>query len=246
MTPVWLIALIALAGAVCLALPLHIGMTGVCLLLLAAVLPALRILKKKDAPRVWSRILIGLTAASMAVIFGAMGYIAVQGRDSSMQEADVPDFIVVLGAQVQGDGPSLTLKKRLDRTLEFLQANPDKTVIVSGGQGADEVHTEASVMAQYLLARGAQPAQVIEEDQASNTRENLLFSAALAEARGIDTSRVLIVTSDFHMCRAKYIAKTLGMEPYGLTSRTWPWILKLNYTLREVFAFCKAVYQAHR
>ena len=101
-------------------------------------------------------------------------------------------------------------------------------------------------MAQYLLARGAQPAQVIEEDQASNTRENLLFSAALAEARGIDTSRVLIVTSDFHMCRAKYIAKTLGMEPYGLTSRTWPWILKLNYTLREVFAFCKAVYQAHR
>lgn len=246
MIPVWLIALIALAGAVCLALPLHIGMTGVCLLLLAAVLLALRILKKKDAPRVWSRILIGLTAASMAVIFGAMGYIAVQGRDSSMQEADVPDFIVVLGAQVQGDGPSLTLKKRLDRTLEFLQANPDKTVIVSGGQGADEVHTEASVMAQYLLARGAQPAQVIEEDQASNTRENLLFSAALAEARGIDTSRVLIVTSDFHMCRAKYIARTLGMEPYGLTSRTWPWILKLNYTLREVFAFCKAVYQAHR
>ena len=246
MTPVWLIALIALAGAVCLALPLHIGMTGVCLLLLAAVLLALRILKKKDAPRVWSRILIGLTAASMAVIFGAMGYIAVQGRDNVMQETDVPDFIVVLGAQVQGDGPSLTLKKRLDRTLEFLQANPDKTVIVSGGQGADEVHTEASVMAQYLLARGAQPAQVIEEDQASNTRENLLFSAALAEARGIDTSRVLIVTSDFHMCRAKYIAKTLGMEPYGLTSSTWPWILKLNYTLREVFAFCKAVYQAHR
>ena len=246
MIPVWLIALIALAGAVCLALPLHIGMTGVCLLLLAAVLLARRILKKKDAPRVWSRILIGLTAASMAVIFGAMGYIAVQGRDSSMQEADVPDFIVVLGAQVQGDGPSLTLRKRLDRTLEFLQEHPDKTVIVSGGQGADEVHAEASVMAQYLLARGAQPAQVIEEDQASNTRENLLFSAALAEARGIDTSRVLIVTSDFHMCRAKYIARTLGMEPYGLTSRTWPWILKLNYTLREVFAFCKAVYQAHR
>ena len=246
MIPVWLIVLIALVGAVCLALPLHIGMTGVCLLLLAAVLLALRILKKKNAPRVWSRILIGLTAASMAVIFGAMGYIAMQGRDSSMQETDVPDFIVVLGAQVQGDGPSLTLRKRLDRTLEFLQEHPDKTVIVSGGQGADEAHTEASVMAQYLLARGAQPAQVIEEDQASNTRETLLFSAALAEARGIDTSRVLIVTSDFHMCRAKYIARTLGMEPYGLTSSTWPWILKLNYTLREVFAFCKAVYQAHR
>ena len=46
MIPVWLIAAIALLGAVCLALPLHIGMTGVCLLLLAAVLLAIR----RDAP----------------------------------------------------------------------------------------------------------------------------------------------------------------------------------------------------
>ena len=228
MIPVWLIAAIALLGAVCLALPLHIGMTGVCLLLLAAVLLALRILRKKDAPRVWSRVLIALTAVSMAVIFGAMGYIS------------------VLGAQVQGDGPSLTLKKRLDKALEFLQAHPDRTVIVSGGQGPDEAHTEASVMAQYLLAHGADASQILEEPQASNTRENLLFSAKLADEAGFDTSRVLIVSSDFHMCRAKYIAKTLGMEPYGLSSGTWPWILKLNYTLREVFAFCKAVYQAHR
>ena len=152
----------------------------------------------------------------------------------------------MLGAQVQGDRPSLTLKKRLDKALEFLQAHPDRTVIVSGGQGPDEAHTEASVMAQYLLAHGADASQILEEPQASNTRENLLFSAKLAEEAGFDTSRVLIVTSDFHMCRAKYIARTLGMEPYGLSSGTWPWSLKLNYTLREVFAFCKAVYQAHR
>ena len=80
MIPVWVIALLAALGAVCLALPLHIGMTGICLLLLAAVLLALRILKKKNAPKHWSRLLTGLTAAGMAVIFGAMGYIAVQGQ----------------------------------------------------------------------------------------------------------------------------------------------------------------------
>ena len=49
MIPVWVIALLTVLGAVCLALPLHIGMTGVCLLLLAAVLLALRLLKKKNA-----------------------------------------------------------------------------------------------------------------------------------------------------------------------------------------------------
>ena len=238
MIPVWVIALLTVLGAVCLALPLHIGMTGVCLLLLAAVLLALRLLKKKNAPKHWSRLLTGLTAA--------MGYIAMQGQDSVMTQDETPEFVVVLGAQVQGDEPSLTLKKRLDKTLEFMQEHPDKTVIVSGGQGPDEAHTEASVMARYLIEHGADASRIIEEDKASNTRENLLFSAKLAEAAGLDTSRVLIVTSDFHMCRAKYIARTLSMEPYGQASDTWPWILKVNYTLREVFAFAKAFWQAAR
>lgn len=52
----------------------------------------------------------GLTAAGMAVIFGAMGYIAMQGQDSVMTQDETPEFVVVLGAQVQGDEPSLTLK----------------------------------------------------------------------------------------------------------------------------------------
>ena len=245
MTLLYFAAFFALLGIVCIALPYHIGMTGVCLLLLAAVLAALWLLKRKKAGKGWSAALIALTALAMAVVFGAMALIVIQGRDDAMPD-NAPEFVVVLGAQVHGSEPSLTLKKRLDKALEFLQAHPDRTVIVSGGQGPDEAHTEASVMAQYLLAHGADASQILEEPQASNTRENLLFSAKLAEEAGLDTSRVLIVTSDFHMCRAKYIAKTLGMEPYGLSSGTWPWILKLNYTLREVFAFCKAVYQAHR
>ena len=152
----------------------------------------------------------------------------------------------MLGAQVQGDRPSLTLQKRLDKAAEFLRAHPDAVVFVSGGQGPDEACTEASVMARVLREAGIDAERIIEEPEASDTRENLIFSAALAKARGIDTARVLIITSDFHMCRAKYIARSLGMEPYGLASNTWPWILKVNYTLREVFAFCKAVFLAHR
>ena len=240
MIPVWVIALVAVLGAVCLALPLHIGMTGICLLLLAAVLLALRILKKKNAPEHWGRLLTGLTAAGMAVIFGAMGYIAVQGQDSIMAQDETPAFIVVLGAQVQGDQPSLTLKKRLDLALEYLTGHPQASVVVSGGQGADEAYTEASVMAKYLTARGVDESRVLLEEQASDTRENLEFSRTLAQTHGMRTDRVLIITSDFHLCRAKYLAKKLGMEPYGLASRTSPEVLRVNYLLREVFAFVKA------
>ncbi len=232
-------AFFAVLGIVCILIPFHIGMTGICLLLLAAVLAALWLLKRKNAPKVWGRILIALTALSMTVIFGAMAAIIVQGRDDVMPEK-APKFVVVLGAQIQGDQPSLTLKKRLDRAYEYLTEHPEASVFVSGGQGPDEQQTEASVMSAYLTARGIDPSRIVEETEASDTRENLLFSAELAKERGIDTGSVLIITSDFHMPRAKYIAGKLGMTPYGLTSDTWPWILKVNYQLREVFAFVKA------
>ena len=139
-------AFFAVLGIVCILIPFHIGMTGICLLLLAAVLAALWLLKRKNAPKVWGRILIALTALSMTVIFGAMAAIIVQGRDDVMPEK-APQFVVVLGAQIQGDQPSLTLKKRLDLALSYLNDHPQAKVIVSGAQGADEAYTEAYVMA---------------------------------------------------------------------------------------------------
>ena len=82
--------------------------------------------------------------------------------------------------------------------------------------------------------------RVLKEEASSNTRENLTNSAALARSIGLNAERPLIVTSEFHLCRAEYIARTLGLEPSGWASRTTPRILMLNYLLREVFAFGKA------
>ena len=95
-------------------------------------------------------------------------------------------------------------------------------------------------MTDYLRQHGADMNRVVQEDQASNTRENLLFSSAIAESMGLDASRPTIITSEYHLCRAKYIAGTLGLDPSGLASPTTPVLLRLNYQLREVFAFVKA------
>lgn len=244
MTLLYFAAFFAVLGIVHIVLPYHIGMTGVCLLLLAAVLAALWLLKRKKARKGWSAALIALTALAMAVVFGAMALIVIQGRDDAMPD-NTPEFVVVLGAQVHGSEPSLTLKKRLERAYEYMTEHPEATVFVSGGQGPDETQTEASVMAAYLERKGIASERIVQETQASDTRENLIFSAELAEKRGVNTESVLIITSDFHMTRAKYIARTLGMTSYGLTSSTWPWVLKVNYELREVFAFVKAWWKAH-
>ena len=101
-------------------------------------------------------------------------------------------------------------------------------------------------MAAYLTAAGIDPDRIAQETQSENTRENLRNAAELAELHGLDASRVLIVTSEFHLRRASYIAGTLGLDASRLGSRTTPYILRLNYELREVFALVKAMYVAAR
>ena len=237
----WILAgIFAVLGVLCIALPFHVAMTGICFLGLAAVCAVLRLLRGQKHERVWRVILLTLTGICMLTVFGAMIYIDREGRSDTFEDETAPEFVVVLGAQVQGDQPSLTLKKRLDLALSYLQAHPQARAVVSGGQGPDEAYTEASIMADYLQDRGIDKSRILREEKASDTRENLAFSRELVETLGVDTSRVLIITSDFHLCRAKYLARKQGMEAFGLASQTWPEILRLNYLLREVFAFIKA------
>ena len=66
------------------------------------------------------------------------------------------DYIIVLGAQVKESGPSVILRYRLDRALSYLKENDNTLVIVSGGQGANEKATEASVMKEYLVNNAMQ------------------------------------------------------------------------------------------
>ena len=66
------------------------------------------------------------------------------------------DYIIVLGAQVKESGPSVVLRYRLDRTVSYLKENDNTLVIVSGGQGANEKATEASVMKEYLVNNAMQ------------------------------------------------------------------------------------------
>lgn len=236
-------AVVAALGLVLILIPFHVATTGMCLLALAAVLAVLYWLKRKPKARKWRIALTWLTVAGVLVMLGCVTYIDLSGRDSDLT-AGAPEFVVVLGAQTHGDRPSRTLRERLDLAYDYLQQNPHAVCFVSGGQGSDETHTEAYVMQKYLLERGVEEARVVMEDQAANTRENLMLSRKLAQNMGVDTSDVLIITSEFHLCRAKYIAGTIDMRACGLGSTTTPWILKLCYELREVFAFVKAFAQA--
>ena len=103
----WILAgIFALLGVFCLVIPFHIAMTGLCFLALAAVCLMLRLLRGKKHERTWRVILLTLTGVCMLMVFGAMAYIDWDGRSDTVCDDGAPEFVVVLGAQVQGDQPS--------------------------------------------------------------------------------------------------------------------------------------------
>lgn len=117
------------------------------------------------------------------------------------------DYIVVLGAQVHENGPSVVLRYRLDAARDYLEANPETVCIVSGGQGLNEHTAEANVMADYLSEQGIDEQRIIREDCSTNTLENIEFSGAFLDSAS-DT--VGIVTNNFHVFRSVQIARKVG------------------------------------
>lgn len=147
------------------------------------------------------------------------------------------DYLIVLGAGVNGTVPSLSLRERLDATCDYLQAHPDTVCIVSGGQGPGEDITEAQCMADWLIGKGISPERIIREDKATTTHENLRYSMALAtQHRQGDVGRVGIVSSEYHLFRASLMAKDQGIDPILIPAKT-SWVsLRLNYYMREIAA----------
>lgn len=146
------------------------------------------------------------------------------------------DYLIILGAQWKADGPSYVLQKRLDKALEYLAENPDTVVIVSGGQGSNEVISEAEGMKKYLVEAGIQPDRILMEDQSVNTSENLKFSKELLDS--VD-STVVVVTNDFHVFRSVRIARKNGYHAVeGLSAGSYPLMLP-NNLVREFFGVLK-------
>lgn len=147
------------------------------------------------------------------------------------------DYLIVLGAGVNGSAPSLSMVNRLESALDYLEAYPDAVAIVSGGQGAGEDVTEASAMHDWLIAHGVPESRIVQEDQSTSTRENLENSFAIIRSRGGDPAGgVAVVSSEYHLYRAKQMARALGAKPLGVAAETTLPTMRANYFIREAFA----------
>lgn len=221
-------AVLALSALAVWIIPVGYGMTALVLLAFSAVAAFYAL--ARGHKKLLKAGTIALCAA--LALFLAAEIPVVDGAVSD--ENTDADFLVVMGAGINGTQPSLSMLDRLTAALDWLEAHPDAPVIVSGSQGPNEALSEAAVMANWLEAQGIEPERILLEDRATSTRENILNSYALAAKHG--GGRLAFVSSEYHLCRMRMLIRALGFEPVCVAGKTSRVSLRVNYLIREAFA----------
>ena len=174
-----------------------------------------------------------LVCAGFLCLFGLLILIG-----STFEEKGEPNlpYVIVLGAQMKENGPSVALEKRLQKAYRYLSENPETLCVLSGGQGSNEPVSEAQGMYEYLVKKGVDSKRLILEDQSTNTVENLQFSRKLIPE---EIQKVGIVTSNFHVYRSLQLAKKQGFsDVVGISAASGFYFLP-NNVLRECFGIVK-------
>lgn len=185
-----------------------------------------------------------LVLVEAVVVCGCLVFVVIEGliiTESVKQPQNEADYLIVLGAKVNGTTPSLILQYRINKAAEYMKKHPGTKAIVSGGQGADEGISEAEAMKNGLLSSGIAAERILVEDQSTSTKENLDYSQKLlTEAGGsVKESKVIVVTTDFHVLRAVGIARKAGYgQVEGLAAKSVWYLIPTNY-VREFMAVVK-------
>lgn len=147
------------------------------------------------------------------------------------------DYLFVLGAASAGRKMSATMRSRADAAIKLLKENPGCRAVLCGGKAKGEQVSEAELMREYLVSKGVDEHRLLLEDASVNTAQNFrlarekLFPASCGE-------QILIVTSVYHLFRARLLARKAGFSAYGLPVFR-PLDILLNNALREAGSLVK-------
>lgn len=149
------------------------------------------------------------------------------------------DYVIILGCMIDSNG-ELTplLKSRVDKAISFARLqkeNNGKDIIFipSGGQGRDEVISEALAIKNYLVKQGIKSKNIILEDKSLNTYQNMKNSYKIIKKKGL--GKGCFSTTNYHVFRSWVVVSDIGMDCEGMGSST-KWYFRTNALIREFIA----------
>lgn len=180
----------------------------------------------------------------VVVVFTVTNVITILGTKGSIvtkQEAQTynADAVVVLGASVLADGtPSTILQDRLDDGIALYFAGAAPKIIMSGDNGTAS-YNEVKAMKAYAIAKGV-PSEDIFCDHAGFSTYESMYRAKYV----FGCQRIVVATQTYHLYRALWSAKSLGMQAIGVASDYNDYQKQLQYDIREFPARTKDFFQA--
>ena len=174
-------------------------------------------------------VILVLLAALITGGFILFGSVGAKGQFS---------YLFVLGTTVDGTEPSPMLADRIEAAARYMEKNPHVIAVVTGGKADDENISEAQCMYNGLTARGIDPGRILLEDQATSTAENFEFSVGLLEKKlGDCPKNIGVLSSEFHLTRAKMIGKSYNLNISTVPASTSDTKAFFQYFLREIPVF---------
>lgn len=156
------------------------------------------------------------------------------------------DYLILLGGGIDKNGklPKQVIN-RVDEAASYLRKHNETVCVVTGGTLKWLPVAEAPQLKNELILRGISEERILVEDKALDTIQNFQFSCdLLSKSTGktksqILDSKILVVTSNYHLRRAQRLAKRMGFSNiYGLGIKCPPFRAVHNY-LREILAYLK-------
>ena len=181
-----------------------------------------------------------LTAAVLAIaaicavlVFGIDFYVKQKAKPYILTPEEAGegyDCVLVLGCGVWGDTPSHMLEDRLLEGISLCQSGASKKLLMSGDHGR-EGYDEVNVMKKFAVDRGIPSEDVFMDHAGFSTYESMYRAKEIFKAE-----KILIVTQDYHLYRAIYDARALGLEAYGVASNPRSYGGQIYRDIREILA----------
>ena len=181
-------------------------------------------------------VVLGLGILGAATVFGINAYVVNSTSDWILSPEEAAkleniDCILVLGCKVHDSGnPSAMLEDRLKRSVALYEAGAAPKLLMSGDHGTVP-YNEVQSMKQYAMDKGIASEDIFMDHAGFSTYESLYRAKEIFQAK-----RIIIVTQEYHLYRALYIADALGIEAYGVHSDYRNYAGQAGFDVREVLA----------
>ncbi len=216
--------------------------------------------RNKERIARWVPVSVVTTCIAGMAVFAVVCVLVFTGVASSDPRG--LDYVIVLGPKVTEKADSSSMKRRLDKAMEYVEENPDTILVLSGGKGKGDVHSEAMDMFLYLTYNGVPQEQLLLEEHSTSTVENIAFSKVLIDrdrrnrklregpmeiprgpgAPSLAPDKPLeigILTSNYHVYRAELTAARWGIENVsGIAADSDP-VLFVHMCVRECASILK-------